>query len=109
MALTYGKQFTSKQLDIITGTTLVFTLASGNIRNMTMLLVNHSAGAINVTAHVSDGTNNNANIFMDEESLAAGARLEVNIPQMVSNDQLHVWASAASSVTIHDLDSVVRT
>ena len=109
MALTYGKQFTSKELDVSGGTTLIFTLAAGNIRNMTMLLVNHTAGAITVTAHISTGTNNNTNIFMDAESLAASERLEVNIPQMVASDELHVYASAINSITIHDLDSVVRT
>lgn len=109
MALAYGKQFTSKELDISSGTTLIFTLAAGNIRNMTMLLVNHTAGAITVTAHISTGTEDNTNIFMPGESIGANSRLEVNIPQMVALDQLHVYASAANSITIHDLDSVVRT
>ena len=109
MALTYGKQFTSQELDISSGTTLIFTLSAGNIRNMSISLVNHTAGAITVAGHVSTGTNDDTNIFLSDESIAANSRLEVNVPQMIASDQLHVWASAANSITIHDLDSVIRT
>ena len=109
MALTYGRQFAAQELPNAAGS--LFTLSSGNIRNMTILLVNHTAGAVTVTGHVipSAGSVGNDNYFMDAESIGAGDRLEVNVPQMAAGDDLQMFASAANSITVHDLDSVVRT
>ena len=109
MALTYGKQFASQELS--DSASALFTLDSGNIRNMTILLVNDTGSAVTVTGHVvpSGGSVANSNIFMDATSLAASERLEVNIPQISSGDSLQMFASAASSITAHDLDSLVRT
>ena len=109
MALTYGRQFAAQEL--ANTATSLFVLSSGNIRNMTILLINHTAGAVTVTGHVvpSAGSVANSNYFMDAESLAAGERLEVNVPQMVAGDDLQMFASAANSITVHDLDSVIRS
>ena len=109
MALTYGRQFASTELAATA--TSIFTLSEGNIRNMTILLVNHTAGAITVTGHVvpSAGSVANSNMFISAESIGANSRLEVNVPQMIAGDDLQMFAGSASSITVHDLDSVIRT
>ena len=110
MAYSVSRQFASLQLDVSAGTTNIFTLASGTIRNGIVLLHNTTAGLITVSGHVvpAAGSKTDANKFLGE-SLAANTRLEVKIPKMVSGDTLHLFASAGASVTAFDKDLVILT
>lgn len=110
MAYSLSKKFASLQLDVSGGTTEIFTLSSGTIRNGIVLLHNTTAGAITVSGHIvpSSGSKTDGNKFLGQ-SLAANTRLELYIPKMVSGDALHLYASAGSSVTAFDQDLVTST
>ncbi len=111
MGLVYGKQFSAQYVSnsVTTIFTLTSSMTTATIRNMRIRLINSSVGAVSVSAYIvpNGGSSGNDNIFYTA-SLAAGAMIELDVPQMAKGDSLQASAATATSVTIHDVDSVIR-
>lgn len=101
------KQFTSLELDVAAGTTSIFTLGDGTIINGRVQLHNTSGGAVTVIGYIvpNAGSKVAKNKFY-EASLASLSTSMIDIPKMVATDTLHLYASAANSVTALDHDLV---
>lgn len=109
MALDYSRLFAPQQLG--TSAASLFVLSSGTLRNLSIKLVNTTAGAITVTGYVipASGSAGDSNTFISAESIGANSTIEVNVPKMITGDDLQMLASAGTSITVHELDGVVRT
>ena len=108
-ALSYSRLFAPQQLG--TSASSLFVLSSGTLRNLSIKLVNTTGGAIQVTGYLipSGGSASDTTTFLKDESIAANSYIEVNVPKMITSDDLQMLASAAASITVYELDGVVRT
>lgn len=109
MALDYSRLFAPQQLG--TSASTLFTLTAGTLRNLSIKLVNTTAGAITVTGYVVPTSDTAADdtTFISAESIPSNSYIEVNVPKMISGDSLQMLASGATSITVYELDGVVRT
>ena len=108
-ALSYSRLFASKQINNAADD-LIFTLSAGVLRNLVILVSNTTAGAVTLDGWVvpTAGSTGASNKFMEDYSISANTPVEIAVPKMVAGDSLYLRASAATSLTVFDHDSVVR-
>ena len=107
MAVTITQLFTPVVLP--DAVDVLFTMpvapASTVLKNGRVRLTNTSGSAVTVTlyADASATASSAANCCLDDYSIAAGEFLDLDIPTLRAGDTLRGFASAASSVTMHEL------
>lgn len=108
-ALSYSRLFSSKVVNNAAEDD-IFTLSSGILRNLVILIANNTGGAVTLDGWVipSGGSSAASNKFLEDYSIAANTHVEIAVPKMIAGDKLTLQASAAASLTIFDHDSVVR-
>lgn len=108
-ALSYGRLFSSKVIS--NSADDIFTLGSGVLRNLVILVANNTASTVTLDGWVipSAGSAAAANKFLEDYSIAANTAVEIAVPKMITGDKLTLQAGTASALTVFDHDSVVRT
>lgn len=107
-ALSYSRNFSSK---VIANTADdIFTLGAGVLRNLVILVSNTTASPATLDGWLipASGSAADANKFLDGYSIAANTHAEIPVPKMITGDKLTLQASASSTLTVFDHDSVVR-
>ena len=89
--------------------TMPTTPASSVLKNGRARLTNTTAGPITVTMYADASGNASAagNCFLNAVSIAANGYLDVDLPTMKAGDTLRGFASAAASITMHELGGVL--
>lgn len=111
MALTFQQLFPPAVLPNAVG--VIYTLpaapASNVLMNGRVRLTNTTAGAVTVTLYAAAAATPSGagNCFLNAVSIAANGYLDVDIPVMAAGDTLRGLASAAASITIHELSGVI--
>jgi hypothetical protein len=111
MALTFSRLFAPTVLG--TAETTLYTCpaspASNVIKNGRVRFTNTSGAAATVTAHAVPlaGTAAAANCFLNAESIAPNAHLDVDFPTLAAGDVLSALASAATSITATEIGGVL--
>lgn len=111
MALTFSRLFAPTVLG--TTETTLYTCpaspASNVIKNGRVRFTNTGSTAVTVTAHAvpSAGSAAAGNCFLNAESIAANAHLDVDFPSLSAGDVLSALASAATSVTATEIGGVL--
>jgi len=86
------------------GAPTTLTLAQGRVR-----FTNTTNGAIAVTAYAvpSGGAAAAGNCFMNAESIAANAHLDIDLPVLGPGDKFEAFAGSATSITCSSLQGVL--
>jgi hypothetical protein len=111
MALTIARLFAPTVLPIAVA--VIYTVpaspASSVLKNGRLRLVNTSGAAVTVSLYADAAANASgpANCFLSAQSIAAGGYLDVDIPTMTAGDTLRAAASAATSITCHEMAGVI--
>jgi hypothetical protein len=111
MALTFTKLFQPQQLPL--AVTTIFTMpllpTSTALKNGRVRLTNTTVGAISATLYAvpSGGTAGAANLFLSGTAISPNGYLDIDIPDLAYGDTLQGFASAAASITIHELGGVM--
>lgn len=107
-ALSYNRLFDSKVVS--NSADNIFTLGSGVLRNLVILVTNSTASPVTLDGWVvpSEGSAAQANQFISDYSIAANSTAEIAVPKMVTGDTLTLQAGTANALTVFDHDSVVR-
>lgn len=108
-ALDYKKLFASKVIDNASADD-IFTLPSGVLRNLVVLVSNSDSSAVTLDGWVipSGGSAATANKFLSSYSIAANTYVEIPVPKMTTGDKLTLQAGSANVLTVFDEDGVVR-
>lgn len=111
MALTFSQLFTPVQLP--NAVAVLYTPpvdpATSVIKNGRVRLTNTTAGAVSATlyAAASATASSAANCFLNAVSIAANGYLDVDLPTLKAGDTLRGFASAAASITMHEMGGVI--
>lgn len=108
-ALNYSRLFSSKVINNAADDD-IFTLTSGILRNLVILVANNTGSAVTLDGWVRPGAAASAasNKFLEDYSIAANTFVEIAVPKMIAADVLTLRAGTASALTVFDHDSVVR-
>lgn len=113
MALTITKLFAPFQLPnaVAAFYTLPASPATNVLKNGRLRLTNTTAGAVTATLHADAAANPSAagNAFLSAVSIAANSSIEVDIPTMQAGDTLRGVASAAASITVHEMGGIIQS
>lgn len=110
-ALSFIKLFQPTVLT--TGATTIYTCpvapSTSVLKNGRVRFTNTTAGAVTVTAYAvpSAGTAGASNAFLNAVSVAANAYLDVDLPSLAAGDTFQALASAATSITVHEVGGVL--
>ncbi len=113
MAFSFQKLFLPQQL--ATAAAVIFTMPASPttsiLKNGRVRLTNTSAGPVSVTlyADVVGDASGADNCFLNAKSIAQNDFLDVDIPTMGAGDTLRGFASAATSITIHEIGGVIAS
>lgn len=109
MALTFQQLFTPVQLPAAVGVLFTLSVTGGVLKNGRVRLTNTSAGAVTATLYADAAANASsaANCCLNAKSIAPGDYLDVDIPTLKQGDTLRGFASAATSITIHEVGGVI--
>jgi len=111
MALTFSQLFPPAQLP--NAVAVLFTMptspATTVLKNGRVRLTNTTGGAVSVTlyADASATASSAANCCLNAVSIAANGYLDVDLPTLKAGDTLRGLASAATSITIHEMGGVL--
>ena len=107
-ALTYTRNFESKVVSDSADD--IFTLASGVLRNLTILVANTSASTVTLQGWLipDGGSAATGNKFIPTETIAANTAAEYKVPKMVAGDKLTLQAGTASVLSVFEFDGVSR-
>ena len=111
MALTFTRLFAPT---VLTGTaatlyTCPASPTSNVVKNGRVRFTNTSAAPVTVTAYAVPlaGTAAAGNCFINAESIAANAHLDVDFPSLAAGDFLSALASAGTSITVTEIGGVL--
>jgi hypothetical protein len=111
MALGIARLFQPQELPTSAGViySLATTPPTNTLKNGRLRLTNTSAGAVTATLYVAaSGTGSAAaNCFLNAVSIGANESLDLDIPTMGAGDTLRGLASAANSITVHEMGGVI--
>lgn len=112
MTITISKLFAPVQLG--TSASTVYTCPATpatTLKNARVRLSNNTGGAVNVTLHAvpAAGSPSATTMFLSVASIAANAYLDTDIPTLGPGDMLQALASAAASVSIHEIGGVLSS
>jgi len=110
MALTFSQLFPPAQLP--NAVAVLFTMPTSPttvLKNGRVRLTNTTGGAVSVTlyADASATASSAANCCLNAVSIAANGYLDVDLPTLKAGDTLRGLASAATSITIHEMGGVL--
>ena len=111
MALTFTKLFQPQQLPATV--TTIFTMpllpVTTALKNGRVRLTNTTAGAVSATLYAvpNTGSPGVSNMFLSGTSISPNGYLDIDIPDLAYGDSLQGFASAAASLTIHELGGVL--
>lgn len=111
MALTFSQLFTPVQLP--NAVAVLFTMPTlpdtTVLKNGRVRLTNTSGGAVTVTlyAATSATASGAANCCLNAISIAANNYLDIDLPTLKAGDTLRGFASAATSITMHEIGGVL--
>lgn len=111
MALTFSQLFTPVQLP--NAAAVLFTMPTlpdtTVLKNGRVRLTNTSGGAVTVTlyAAASATASGAANCCLNAVSIAANNYLDIDLPTLKAGDTLRGLASAATSITMHEIGGVL--
>jgi hypothetical protein len=79
------------------------------LKNGRVRFTNTSATAVTVTAYAvpNAGAAGPGNCFLNAESIAANAHMDVDIPTLAAGDAFQAFASAATSITASEIGGVL--
>ncbi len=85
------------------------TPATSVLKNGRLRLTNTTAGAVTATLYAAaSGTSTGAaNCFLNAVSIAANTSLEVDLPTLKAGDTVRGLASAANSITVHEMGGTI--
>lgn len=111
MALTISQLFAPQQLPSSVGVlfSMPTTPTATVLKNGRVRLTNTTAGAISVTlyADAAATASSASNCFLNAVSIAANGYLDVDVPTLRAGDTLRGFASAATSITMHEMGGVL--
>lgn len=109
MALTFAQLFTPVQLPAAAAVLFTLNVANGVLKNGRVRLTNTSAGAVTVTLYMAAAASPSAaaTSCLNAKSIAMNDYLDIDIPTMANGDTLRGFASAATSITMHEIGGVI--
>jgi hypothetical protein len=111
MALTFTQLFQPAQLTTSAAGYYTCPASPGStvLKNGRVRFTNTSASAVAVTAYAvpKGGSAGVSNMFLNAESIAPNAHMDVDIPTLASGDMFQALASAATSVTVSEIGGVL--
>lgn len=110
-ALTIAQLFAPVQLPAAVAAfySMPTTPTSSVLKNARMRLTNTTGAAVAATLYMdaSATASSAANCFLSAVSIPANSSIEVDIPTMKVGDTLRGFASAATSITAHEMGGVL--
>jgi hypothetical protein len=111
MAILIAPLFAPSQLTASAATiyTVPATPATSTLSRGRVRFTNTDTASRAITAYAvpSGGTAGVSNVFMNAESLAANAHVDVDVPLLGAGGTIQAFADVASKVTIHALDGIL--
>lgn len=113
MAFQFQKLFPPQQLT--TTATVIFTMpaipTTSILKNGRVRLTNTTGAPVSATmyADVAADASGADNCFLNAKSIAGNDFLDVDIPTMAAGDTLRALASAAGSITVHEIGGVITS
>lgn len=114
MAFQFQKLFLPQQLPAAVAT-VIFTMPTAPttsvLKNGRVRLTNTTGAPVSATmyADVAADVSGADNCFLNAKSIAGNDFLDVDIPTMTTGDTLRAFASAASSITVHEIGGVITS
>lgn len=110
-ALTIGQLFGPTVLGTSSGViySMPTTPSTSVLKNGRLRITNTTAGAVSVTLYAAPAATPSAaaNCCLSAVSVAGNAYLDVDMPTLAAGDTLRGLASAATSITVHELGGVL--